>query len=129
MRGHNPIFMDPYDGSVLGKPGDTQWESIRRAMGHARKIAQRVNLAALRPHGELASTKYCLASAGREYLVYQPKSNEPFSLKIAAGNFNYEWYKTANGDAGADGEITTGGGEQQFKAPFEGEAVLHLKAK
>ena len=33
LRGHNPIFMDPYDGSVLGKPGDPQWEPVRQAMG------------------------------------------------------------------------------------------------
>jgi len=27
---HNPLFMDPYDGSVLGQ--DRGWETIRAAM-------------------------------------------------------------------------------------------------
>src|SRR5262245_55206800 len=28
------------------------------------------------PHGELASTKYCLANPGQEYLVYLPEGGE-----------------------------------------------------
>jgi hypothetical protein len=84
LRGHNPIFMDPYDGSVLGQ--DRGWEPLRAAMGHTRRFAERVNLAAMQPHDELASTGYCLANPGREYLVYQPKQGQAFSVELQAGD-------------------------------------------
>ena len=31
LRGLNPIFMDPYDGTVIGKPFDTKWDRSARA--------------------------------------------------------------------------------------------------
>src|SRR4030095_6731354 len=36
VRGHNPLFMDPYDHSILGRGEPTQWEPLRRALGHTR---------------------------------------------------------------------------------------------
>ena len=35
-----------------------------------------MNLAEMVPHGELASTDYCLANPGQEYLVYLPEGGE-----------------------------------------------------
>ena len=78
LRGHNVLFMDPYDdpawAPVLAGQGVgvRDAEACRRAMGHARRYAERIDLAASRPAGELASTGYCLAVPGREYLVYLP---------------------------------------------------------
>ena len=46
VRGHNPLFMDPYDGTILGKPYDPQWEPVRRNLGYALRYARRVNLGA-----------------------------------------------------------------------------------
>ncbi|NUQ01292.1 MAG: hypothetical protein HUU35_15710, partial [Armatimonadetes bacterium] len=75
-RGHNPIFMDPWQGSILRKPPEEQWEAVRRTMGAARRVAQQLNMAAMAPHGELASSGYCLAEPGRAYLVYLPGGGE-----------------------------------------------------
>ena len=63
LRGLNPIFMDPYDGLVLGKRFDPKWDPIRKSMGDARRLADRVDLAAMTPQNKLASTGYCLAHA------------------------------------------------------------------
>jgi hypothetical protein len=128
LRGHNPIFMDPYDGSVLGTPSDPRWEPVRAAMGHTRRFADRINLAEMTPHSELASTGYCLANPGVEYLIYQPKSSEGFSVDLKAGTYQYEWFDPAKGNTGGSGRLESSGGAQQFKAPFEGDAVLYLKA-
>ena len=68
--------MDPYDGTVLGHRLDPQWEPIRRSMGFARRLAERVNLAAMTPLNALASTQYCLADPVSEYLVYLPKGGK-----------------------------------------------------
>ena len=78
LRGHNVLFMDPYDDPAWAPilagqgVGVRDAEAARRAMGHARRYAERIDLAASRPAGELASTGYCLAVPGREYLVYLP---------------------------------------------------------
>jgi len=127
LRGHNPIFMDPYDGLVLGKPGDASWEPLRRALGHTRRLAERVNLAALTPQSDLASTKYCLANRGAEYLVYQPRAGEAFSVELTAGQYRTEWFDVAKGLETGGAPIETAGGAPQFKAPFDGDAVLYLK--
>ena len=128
-RGHNPIFMDPYDGAILGKPGDTQWEPLRAALGHTRKFAERMNLAAAKPNDALASTGFCLADPGREYLVFQPKSKETITVKLKPGTYRLEWFDPARGAGAGGGEVKAAGGAQEFTAPFEGEAVLYLRAR
>jgi hypothetical protein len=129
VRGHNPIFMDPYDGSILGQPNDPQWEPIRVALGHTRRLAERMNLAAAKPLNALASTGHCLANPGREYAIYQPKPGEPFSVELTAGNYRFEWIHPTTGSAGGKGSITAAGGWQEFKAPFTEDAVLYLNAR
>ena len=49
-RGLNPIFMDPYKRGVLDRGADAQWEPVRNAMGVARRLAGRIDLAAMTPH-------------------------------------------------------------------------------
>jgi hypothetical protein len=129
LRGHNPLFMDPYDGSVLGKPGDKSWEPIRRALGQTRRLAERINLAAMSPVKDVASTGYCLVSAGKEYLLYLPKGGKAtVDLSAAKGELAMEWFDTAN-DKTVPAESVTGGGKREFTAPFAGAAVLYLNAQ
>lgn len=129
LRGHNPIFMDPYDGLVLGKPGDPRWEPIRAAMGQARRLADRIDLAAMSPANGLASTGYCLAEPGREYLVYAAKGGVVnVDLSAAVGELAAEWFNPAEDKSVAAGPVA-GGRRVELKAPFDGPAVLHLKAK
>jgi hypothetical protein len=125
LRGHNPIFMDPYKGVVLGQ--DRGWEPIRAAMGHTRRLAERVNLAAMQPRNELASTGYCLANPGNEYLVYQPAKGAGFSVELAKGVYQFEWFDPVKGAVAGKDRIEAPGGAQQFKAPFASDAVLYLK--
>lgn len=129
LRGHNPIFMDPYDGSVLGTPGDQTWEPIRVAMGHTRRLAERVNLTALTPRPEIASTGYGLADLGKEYLIYQPKSGEAFTVELKSGTYQFDWFNPTKGTPESGGQIKSSGQALSFKAPFDGAAVLHLKAR
>jgi hypothetical protein len=121
--------MDPYDGSVLGAPADPRWEPIRRALGHARQLAERLNLAAMTPRDDITSTKYCLASPGREYLVYQPKAAEAFSVELKEGRYHFEWFDPAKGVTSERGRVESSGQGHRFKAPFEGDAVLYLKVQ
>jgi hypothetical protein len=126
MRGHNPLFMDPYDGAVLGKRFDPQWEPIRRNLGHALRLARRWDLAAMTPQDDLASTKYCLADPGNAYAVYIPTGGKAkVSLGQAKNRFAVEWIHPSTGKAVA-GDAVTGGADHEFAAPFDGDAVLYL---
>ena len=126
LRGHNTIFMDPYDGSVLGQ--DRGWEGIRAAMGHTRRLAERMNLSAMTPRNELASTKYCLANPGTEYLVYQPRGGNEFTLELSPGSYGYEWFDPAKGLSAGSGKLQSAGGAHTFTSPVPEDAVLYLKA-
>jgi hypothetical protein len=143
-RGLNPIFMD-----AVEMP---RWNSIRAAMGATLGWAERMDLAKMRPRGDLASTGYCLADPGQEYLVYAPldvpwiesrrfvrrlttparnirrllKSNVTLDLSSHPAKFAVEWFNPCNGKSTA-GASVTGGTRLSFTAPFRGDAVLYVR--
>lgn len=126
LRGHNPLFMDPYDGSVLDGRFDPRWEPLRRNLGHVQRLARRLDLATMTPRDDLASTKYCLADSGKTYVVYVPgDGNVKVSLRSDPNRFAVEWIHPATGETVAAGAVS-GGADRQFTAPFDGDAVLHL---
>jgi hypothetical protein len=129
LRGLNPLFMDPYKQEVLQGGADSKWEPVRRAMGVTRRLADRVNLVAMTPRGELASSSYCLANPANEYLVYLPAGDEvKVDLSGAAGEFQVEWIHPVQDQRTLAGS-TSGGAARTFKAPFSGGAVLHLRSQ
>lgn len=103
-------------------------EEARRATGHTRRIAERMKLAAMKPAIELASTRYCLADPGREYLVYLPDGGEvTVDLSAATGELAAEWFDPRN-DKVRLAAAVVGGGKRQLNPPFDGPAVLYLSA-
>ena len=96
-------------------------------MGQTQSYASRMNLAGMTPLNTLSSTNYCLASAGQEYLVYQP-ANGPFTVNVVGGAYAYEWFNPVTGNIAGTGTIGAVGGDQSFTPPFSGPAVLYLKA-
>jgi hypothetical protein len=130
LRGYNPIYMDRV-AVLTGNPkGDIAGaETARRAMGYTRRLAERVNLAAMRPHDELASTRYSLADPGREYLIYLPDGGEvTVDLRAASGTLAVEWVNPRTG-AATDAGTVQGGSQRSFDAPDEGDWVLYLRRK
>ena len=79
------------------------------------------------PRPKLASTGYCLAAAGEEYLVYQAKAGEAFSVDLKAGSYRTEWFDPQKGESAGEGRVDSPGGDGPFKPPFDGPAVQHLK--
>lgn len=119
LRGLNPIVMDWWNG--------VQWDPIRRAMGQTRRMAERMNLAAMTPRGDLASSGYCLSNPGKEYLVYVAGGGEvTVDLSAASGPLAVEWIHPVEGTI-TPREPITGGAKHSLRAPFAGEAVLYLK--
>jgi hypothetical protein len=133
-RGLNPLFMDPYDGAwpddwVASMVNDPRWEQIRTNLGYTLTYAARLNLVAMRPHGELASTGYCLAnpvSQGAEYLVYLPSGGEvAVDLRATPGMLTVEWFSPSTGQTTVGGP-RSGGAVRTLTAPSGGDAVLYL---
>ncbi len=131
LRGNNPILYDfhlvPFDwntGNVI--PDDGSHDPLRRAVGHTRAYANRIDLAAMTPRGDTSSTAYCLAHEGAEYLVYQPASGA-FTVTLPAGSYSVEWFNPRSGTTSA-GDAVTGGANVRFLPPFQGDAVLYLKS-
>ena len=129
FRGLNPIFMDSYDGKVLERGSGSGWaEEIREALGYSRKIAVEIDLIHMVPSGALASSGYCLARQGQDYLVYVP-DNQPVTLDMtdASGTFHTTWFHTLDGSEKPGADLKAGT-EVTLISPFqEGEAVIHLK--
>jgi hypothetical protein len=129
LRGLNPIFMDPYGGSVLQKFRDLDWtEPLRKSMGYTLMFAQKMDLIRMVPAPNLASSTYCLANKGKEYLVYLPENQEvTIDLAGSLGNYLTEWFDPTSG-AFRTGEAVEGGAERSLTSPFgETDAVLYLK--
>ena len=99
------------------------------ALGDTRRFADKMNLATMTPQNALSSTQYCLADAGHEYLVYQPRVGESFSVELRAGTYQAEWFNPTEGKVEGNHRVESSGGAQAFEAPFKTDAVLYLKAR
>ena len=130
-RGYNPIYMDGWvNNGWIG----TGWydtatynrEAANAAMGATLAYARRMNLGAMPPQNALASTAYCLANAGAEYLVYQPGAGAFNVNGLAAGTYTFEWTRPDSGAFHSAGEQALAAGSQSFTPPFT-PAVLFLK--
>ena len=129
VRGHNTLFMDPYDGEILGTPFDPKYELLRLNLGYTLHYARKMNMAEMTPLNDLASTQYCLANPGKEYLIYLPDGNKvTVDLSGEPGPFVVEWFNTRTGII-TDGGVSAGDGKVEFTTPFDGDAVLYLLLK
>ncbi len=139
-RGLNTAFMDLYGATKIGDKqikdlrfvGDwvSQHETTRQNMGYSRRYADRMNLAAMTPRGDLSTTAYCLAAPGKEYLIYQPGEG-PFQVQLDGGanaTFAVEWFDPKTGRTTFGQQVKTAKAVT-FEPPFDGDAVLYLKIR
>lgn len=146
LRGNHTLFMDPYLAAPKGKSAprnrplgvnpadpyfglapDPYYEPLRLAMGDTRRYAEKIDLARMSPRPELASTGYCLAAPGREYLVYAAPGPAAFTVQLATGTYAYEWYDTAARVVAGAGRIDATAGAREFVPPAAGGVALWLR--
>jgi len=125
-RGLNPIFMDPYDGIVLGSKFDPNFEPVRRSMGYALQFARRLDLNKCEPMGELSTTGYCLANPEKQYLVFQGDAGKSVELKLEQGQYGFEWFDTGSGNIVAKGQIRADKDRTLLPNPVSAQAVLYV---
>jgi len=131
LRGLNPIFMDIYESKVLTGRFEPGWvEPIRKSLGYTLMFANRMDLISMIPEPDLASSAYCLANRGKEYLVYLPEKREVvIDLQDASSLFEVEWFNPDQGEF-IESESINGGSKLLFTSPLETpEVLLYLKAK
>jgi hypothetical protein len=106
---------------------DATWENHRLNIGAINRYAQKMNLAATAPRGDLTSTLFALVNPGSEYLIYQPLGGT-FTVHLQNGSYDYEWFNPATVMVAGSGTISAAGGSQSFQPPFSGDAVLYLSS-
>ncbi len=89
--------------------------------------ANQMDLANATPRADLASTGFCLAKAGEQYVVYQP-GDRPFEVSglKTSEPYRLEWYDTKGSCISGTGEITCTGTSHSF-APRSAGMVLFLR--
>lgn len=132
MRGHNPSLLARLTATLGGAPEDSlrdnaNFELIRQTLGYARSYSQKIDLAAMVPRTDLASSGYALANPGMEYLIYLPAAGTvTVDLSDSRSAFTVEWGNTRNGNT-TKGRIVRGSAKRDFTAPYPTDSILHLK--
>lgn len=123
---HYNLFDLPFESHSAENP---TWELARYNIGAIVKYANTIfsNLSKMLPNGDLSSTQYALANPGSEYLIVQPASGS-FTVEMPAGTYSYEWFDPNTALTTETGLVTLPPGNNTFKPPFSGSAVLYLKS-
>jgi hypothetical protein len=87
---HFNLYDKPFENPDAEGPA---WERIRRNISQTITYAKRLDLSRVRPRSDLATTGFCLARPGEQYVIYQPQ-NKPFDVSalVARADYLYEWY-------------------------------------
>ena len=95
-------------------------------MGQTRRFAEQMNLASMTPAQGIASTTFCLANPGKEYLAFVPQGvSVTVDLSPVKGELNIEWFDIEN-DKTMTADNILGGDKREIRVPFAGAAVLYL---
>ena len=127
--GSNLLFMDTYDGRVLGRRRDKEFDPVRRALGQAVALAREFDLSACVPDQHAASTGRCLSRRGHLYLIYAAEGGT-FSVDLtdASHRFAATWIDPVTGVRTA-GEPVAGGDVKTVTAPTTDRTLLLLQTE
>ena len=120
LRGHQPLFMDPWDAT----PGH---DETRRALGAAGRTATGIGLASARPAPELAASGYALLAGdpgAERLLAWSPRRRHAVDLSAlpAGGPFAAEWIDPLSAAAVPAG-LLAAGRRHRLRAPSAGAAL------
>ena len=121
---HFNLYDAPFESPDAEEP---QWQAARHNVGKAGDYALRCGLVNMNPRSDLASTGFCLANPGVEYIVYEP-SGSPFSVSglQAGGSYYYEWYDPEEHKVIASAQTKPENTVETFTPPNQ-SIVLYLR--
>ena len=117
---HFNLYDKPFESPGAESP---EWRRIRHNVGKTVEYAGRMDLSNITPRDDLASTGFCLAKPGYQYVVYQPGS-EAFTVSGLRPDvsYQYEIYSTRRHKVVEEGTYKPSGPTESFEA--KGEAVV-----
>lgn len=98
--------------------------AVRREMGVARRMAQRLDLAESAPRDRGASSGYCLSVPERQHVALQP-GDGPLTLELGAGRWTVTWHAPSTGTThDAVDLLVSRPGAGELVPPFDGPSVV-----
>ena len=131
-RGYHTILMEHLppvsfvDRDYPSSVDDPGYVASRAAMGHTRRFADRMKLALMKPHSELASSGFCLANPGHEYIVYAPVAGEDLSVQLEPGEYDGDWFDAVKCEPIGRKKIKATG-QERFDRKGAASLVLYLR--
>jgi hypothetical protein len=125
-------FTRGYNFNLYDKPFENpeaesrDWQRVRLNVSKTVEYAGKLDLANVAPREDLASTGFCLAKPGCQYVVYQPDSGA-FTVSGLRPNvlYRYELYSTEQHKVIATGQRKPSGSTESF-GPLSEAVVLYL---
>lgn len=122
---HFNLYDKPFENPDAEGP---EWRRIRRNVGKAVEYSGKMDLANVHPRGDLASTGFCLAKPGYQYVVYQPGEGKITVLGLRAeSSYHYELYDTGQARVIRKGRIRASGPIESFEF-ISKRLVLYLSS-
>jgi hypothetical protein len=126
-------FTRGYHFSLYDKPFESpdsegmEWQRVRANISQTVVYAERMDLANAAPRGDLASTGFCLAKPGEQYVLYQP-DDRPFEVSgLETGDpYHFEWYDTRQCRIRDNGNVIFTATSHSF-SPSGKDMVLFLR--
>lgn len=122
---HFNLYDRPFENP--GAEG-SDWQRARRNVGKALEYAGKLDLVNVTPRGDLASTHFCLAEPGYQYVVYQP-SDGPVTVSglQARTSYDYEIFDAEQGKVIVKARITASASSESFRGTNKG-SVLYIRS-
>lgn len=120
---HFNLYDKPFESPDAEGPA---WERMRYNVGKTVEYANTMDLINARPRPDLASTGFCLAKPGCEYIVYQP-NRSPFTVSgLQAGrSYYYQWFDAGRCEVVGRGRVKMLSSTKSF-TPANECMVLYL---
>ena len=122
---HFNLYDKPFESPEAEGP---EWQCVRFNVGQTVEYAKKMDLKNVSPRDDLASTGFCLAKPGYQYVVYQP-GGAPFTASGLRGgtSYCYEWYNTEQHKVVSSGRVRPSGSKESFTPANKG-FVLYLSS-
>jgi hypothetical protein len=128
MRGYQPLYMDPWGFDHMDPLAPAGSEDVRRAMGATARLAAEIDLAAMTPRPDVASTAFALYDGDQTAVVYQPYTDRAcVHLRRDLRGATVEWRDLVDADQTATGTVTIRGESGLIKPPRAGPAVALIR--
>jgi len=120
---HFNLYDKPFEDPGAEGP---EWDRVRRNVGKTVEYAGKLDLVNAVPDGGLASTGFCLANPGSQYVIYQPDSGPITVSGLNVGQcYSFELYDTGSNKMLGGGRLRAARTQESFSQAIKG-SVLYL---